>query len=131
MSLNNLKIIASVFLMLSFFILICSCEKNDMPSENVVDQLFSPALFEADVEANNVTFTWIPIKGASYSLEISNDSLLFSNNLQVFQLEQVKSFTIENLILDSRYSARIKAVSKNLTIIDSKYISITFLTGEL
>lgn len=130
MSRSNFKIMVPAFLMLGFFILLYSCEKNDVSSENEVDQLFSPALFAADVNSNSVKFSWIPIKGASYTLEISNDSLLFSNNLQVFHLEEVKTFTIEDLIKDSRYSARIKAVSKNTSIKDSKFISITFVTGS-
>lgn len=126
MLVRNFKIIVHVFLLSSLSIFINSCEKNDVSIENEVDQLFSPALFAADVDANNVTFSWVPIKDASYSLEISNDSLLFQNNLQVFHLEKVKTFTIENLNENSIYSARIKSISNNIK--DSKYISITFKT---
>lgn len=124
-----LYIINSVLLMLYLPFSMVSCE-DDTSTVNFPDQLFRPVLFEAIVNGDMVTFSWVPIANASYSLEVSKDSLLFSNDLQVFLLDEALEYTIEGLSSDSRYSARIKAVSKDSKIKDSEYKEITFMTGN-
>lgn len=124
--LNNLSAFIFIYF-LSFFL--SSCGKEALLSGKP-DQLFRPALFKAEVNVTQVTFTWVPIAGATYSLEISKDSLLFENDLQVFHLESTSSFTVSNLWSNTRYSARIKAVSIDPSIKDSEYKQITFVTGK-
>ena len=118
---------------IAYLILVCiaflltSC-KEETKQEEFVDQLFRPADFTAIVNMNEVALVWLPIANASYSLEISQDSLQFQKNLKVFALDGVYSFTISELINNARYSARIKAISKNALVKDSKYKQITFIT---
>ena len=117
----------------TYLILICivlfltSCDK-ETEQEEFVDQLFRPVEFTAIVNMNEVALVWLPIANASYSLEISQDSLLFQKNLKVFALDGVDNFTISDLMNDARYSARIKSVSKNPLVKDSEYKQITFIT---
>ncbi|MDD4972545.1 MAG: hypothetical protein PHT07_24200 [Paludibacter sp.] len=120
---NKMKIFYAFLLL---FVVSCN---EDTSTVTGVDQLFRPVMFTAGINGNKITFSWVPIANASYSLEISKDSLLFQNDLQVFSLDGVSTFTVDNLWSQSRYSARIKAVSKDSTIKDSEYKKITFITG--
>jgi len=124
---KNVYIPVILVLFLSCFL--NSCEEEQEETEDSIDQLFRPVLFEADINANVVTFTWVPIANASYSLEISRDSLLFQNSLQVIPLDGVEEYTVSDLYSNSRYSARIKAVSKVDGVNDSEYKIINFKTG--
>ncbi len=105
-----------------------SCDEEDA-ADNTPERLFRPALLTAGVDGNKVRLTWIPIANASYSLEISRDSLLFSTDLQVIPLDGVDEYTVQDLWSDTIYSARIKGLSKISTIKDSEYEQITFRTG--
>lgn len=118
---------------ITYLILVCiapfltSCDK-ETEQEEFVDQLFRPVEFSAMVNLNEVAFVWFPIANASYSLEISQDSLLFQKDLKVFLIDGLYHFTISDLMNDTRYSARIKSVSKNPLVKDSEYKQITFIT---
>lgn len=121
---------ASLLLMFFLPLLIVSCEKsNSIAVDNTVDQLFRPFSFTALVNGNTIDFYWVPIANASYSVEYSKDSLLFTKELKVIPLDGVTIYSIGDLYSSTRYSARIKAISKDKTIKDSEYKSITFLTG--
>ncbi|MGV8096744.1 MAG: hypothetical protein AB2L24_33225 [Mangrovibacterium sp.] len=115
-----------MLLCLSFLV---SCEDETSP-DDIPDQLFRPVAFTASVNSNIVTLSWVPIANATYSLEISRDSLLFENDIQVFSLDKAEEYMIEDLWSNSRYSARIKAISKNASINNSEYNQITFKTGS-
>jgi len=104
-----------------------SCNENTIPDTHP-DQLFRPVSFTAGVNGNEVRFSWVPIANASYLLEISKDSLLFQNDLQHFSIDGVTSYTVDNLLNKTVYSARIKAVSKDSTIKNSEFKEITFIT---
>ncbi len=106
-----------------------SCDEEETPTEEIPDQLFRPVNFTAGINGNSISFTWVPIVNASYLLEISRDSFLFEQDLQVFPIDGAVDYTIENLWSDSRYSARIKSVSKKPEIKDSEFKQITFKTG--
>ena len=49
--------------------------------------------------------------------------------MQIFSIGEVATDTVRDLWSKSRYSARIKAISKDITIKDSEYKQITFTTG--
>jgi len=121
-------IFISVLLISCIPFLIISCEE-DTPAVETVDQLFRPVLFVADVAGNEVTLSWVPIKNASYSLEVSRDSLLFTTDLKVFLIDGVKSYVVGDLLSNSIYSARIKSISKVDGVKDSDYKVLTFMTG--
>lgn len=126
---KNYKYIGLAFA-ISFFMIIISCEDETLTDENTPDQLFRPTLFTPHVNATEIAFTWVPIKGASYSLEISRDSLQFQQDLQLFSIDESESnFEVKELWGDTRYSARIKSVSNDPDIKDSEYKQITFKTG--
>ncbi|HBL77909.1 MAG: hypothetical protein A2W90_01620 [Bacteroidetes bacterium GWF2_42_66] len=121
----------SFALVLCFLLSVVSCD-DDTSDYGIADQLFRPINFQAEVDdeiGNAVNFSWVPIKGTSYySLEISRDSLQFKQDLQSFSIYDDDKFEIENLWSDSRYSARIKAISIDSKIKDSEYKQITFVT---
>lgn len=105
-----------------------SCEKEEVATENTLTQLFRPVDLAAEINGNNITFTWVPIKGASYSLEVrKNDAA--ENDAQVFSIDSTATFLVENLYSESAYTARIKAVSKDPAIKDSDYQELLFTTG--
>jgi hypothetical protein len=127
MKICNFNIIISLaFILLSFCNISC---KDDAIINNTSDQLFRPALFRGSVNSNTVYFSWVPIAGASYLLEVSRDSLLFQNDLKIIPLNGVKEYPVTDLWSNSRYSARIKAVSIDSAIKDSEYNQIAFVTG--
>jgi len=109
-------------------ILLFSCDDNET-EEYQLSRLFSPISFSASVELNVVSLSWVPINEAIYVLEISKDSLLFEHDLQTIPLDKNVEYLLENLWSSTRYSARIKAVSNDPSIADSKFTAITFKTG--
>ncbi|MGV8137277.1 MAG: hypothetical protein AB2L20_18840 [Mangrovibacterium sp.] len=117
-----------IMMLLCLPMFMISCDEEDAV-DNTPERLFRPALLTAGVDGNKVRLTWIPIANASYSLEISRDSLLFSTDLQVIPLDGVDEYTVEDLWSDTIYSARIKGLSKISTVKDSEYETVTFRTG--
>lgn len=101
-----------------------SCSDDD--DVRVPDQLFRPAVFEADVQMDYVVLSWIPIKGATYYLEVSKDELLFQADLQKYNIKDASEFILDNLEAGKLYSARIKSVSIDPDIQDSEYAVLTF-----
>ncbi|MDD4190625.1 MAG: hypothetical protein PHI28_04805 [Mangrovibacterium sp.] len=120
-----------LLLLIPFFFLTISCEESDSSADKteIPDQLFRPVAFTTNINGNIVSFSWVPISNASYSLEISRDSLLFVNDLQIFPIDGVSDYSIGDLWSNSRYSARIKAISKDGSVKDSEYKQTTFVTG--
>ena len=126
---KHIKRTASYVLLFAAALLLAACLEEPTAEVRTADQLFRPISFTATVNGGAVDFSWIPIKNASYSLEVSRDSFQFQRELQVIPLDSTTSHIVENLWSQSRYSARIKAVSKNPAIKDSHYQNITFITG--
>jgi len=123
-------ILSRILLLAAFFgTIMTACLKEPNLDPTYPSQLFRPITFTGNVDAVNVAFTWAPIKDASYLLEISRDSLLFERDLQSIPIDGQIRYEIEDLKSLSRYSARIKAVSKNPAVKDSEYQTISFTTG--
>lgn len=122
---KSLIIKGFVFLLVS----LTSCLEEPADPNSEADQLFRPVLFTATPNGATVAFNWVPINGATYQLEVSSDSLRFNTELQVIPLGEVTRYTLGDLWSNRRYSARIRAVSKNPSIKDSDYQTVTFLTG--
>lgn len=114
------------YILIFLFSFLFSCVDDNV--EKNPSRLFRPISFSASVSGSTVEFSWVPIKNATYLLEISRDSLLFDQDIQVFSVESVNKYIVEDLWGNSRYSARIKAVSLNPEVKDSEYQIITFIT---
>lgn len=106
-----------------------SCDDDgDGIDESVPNRMFRPVAFTASSTVEETSFNWVPISGAaSYYLEISKDSLEFTNEVQKVSLEVSSSYRIKGLLSKTRYSARIKTVSAKTDVLDSEFNSITFL----
>ena len=122
-------IILQIMLIFSTLLFNVSCDEEEIV-DNIPDQLFRPVTLSAYVNEASVTFSWVPIANATYQLEVSKDSLLFQQDLQVFNIDEGEEIlNVENLWSNSLYSARIKAVSVDEAVKDSEYKQITFTTG--
>ncbi len=123
---NKYKIFFLALLVVGF--IMPGCEKDEELSDTP-DQLFRPISFAAAVNGVDINFSWVPIANAKYILEISKDSLLFTNELQQIEILDSIEYRWENLVSRTQYSARIKAVSKDGSVKDSGYRMLTFKTG--
>ncbi len=122
------NITSSIAILVLISQVLLSC-KDEVVVNNTADQLFSPALFSAAIITNVASLSWTPIANSTYYiLEISKDSLLFTNELVVDTIVDKYYFTLQDLWSNTRYSARIMAVSKDPKIKDSKFLAITFKT---
>lgn len=120
------KVIYAVLLCIPLFMVSCEEEKE---TGNTFSRLFMPPELTASVNGSSVTFTWTAVGDGLYSVEISHDSLLFTTNLQVFEVESENTYEVEDLYSQSIYSVRVKAISKNPEVGDSWYQEKTFTTG--
>ena len=125
----KLHIIKSFGIILLMSQVLSSCKTDEVTIITPPDRLFAPALFGGLVTENNIALNWTPIANAKYQLELSKDSLLFTKDLVVIPLDGITYYTFSDLWSKTRYSARIKAVSKDSTLKDSKYLTYTFKTG--
>jgi hypothetical protein len=114
---------------LCIILLVSSC-KEETETEEMFSRLFRPPVITASINGTNVNLTWTAVGDGLYALEVSRDSLLFSTDLQVFEIDEKVEYTVEDLYSLTRYSARVKAISKNPEVEDSGYQEITFITGE-
>jgi len=112
--------------MLSF----TSCEDDMFSVDNSVpNRMFRPVAFTVSPTSSGANFNWVPISGASsYYLEVSKDSLQFTEELQKISLGIVSAYQLTDLLSKTRYSARIKTVSGKPELLDSDFNSITFVT---
>jgi len=118
---NSCIILSIIILSATMF----SCEEDEEIKQP--DRMFSPALFNINVGVgtNEATVSWIPIFEATYSLEISKDN--FATTLQSISFERgTQRYVLTNLE-SGNYSARIKAISSNPSVADSKYAVSTFV----
>lgn len=122
---NFFKIIAILILISQIEL---SCKPDEVVINNTPERLFSPALFTPYIDGNVVSLTWVPIANSTYLLELSKDSLLFRDSLKVVPLDGKTIYNFSDLWSNARYSARIKAISKDPKVKDSKFQEITFKT---
>lgn len=125
----KLRYILCCGLMIAGLFSLSSCDDDDNGiDESVPNRMFRPVDFTANPTALETSFSWVPISGAaSYYLEISKDSLEFTNELQKISLQVSSSYRISGLLSKTRYSARIKTISAKPEKLDSEFNSITFL----
>jgi hypothetical protein len=122
------KRINAILLICMMTVSLFSCEKEE--TEIVKTQLFRPSLFRATANANIIHFTWTPIGGATYLIEISTVSD-FSGNIQLYTIEKGDEYEAEDLLSNTLYYTRIKAVSIDKSIKDSEYYkTVTVTTGQ-
>lgn len=120
------KILFTIFSIVSLLYVFNSCKKEeDKPS--VLPYLFRPVGVNVDLNKTQATISWYKVDSAvSYTLEISQDSLLFQNIIVSDTVES--SPYILDLAGGVRYSVRIKANAADPTK-DSKFGgNITFKT---
>jgi len=110
-------------------LLVPSC-KEETETEDLFSSLFRPPVITASVNGASVSFTWTAVGDGLYALEVSRDSLQFSTDLQVFEVDGKAEYKVEDLYSQTIYSARVKAISTNPKVGDSGYQEITFTTGQ-
>jgi len=104
-----------------------SCKKEDNSFLSSIPYLFRPANFQVTTNKTVATITWAPVDSAvSYTIQISEDSLLFQN---IIITDTLKTTTlVVELGGNTLYSARVKANARNSNK-DSKYNeTVTFRT---
>jgi hypothetical protein len=105
-----------------------SCKEDD--NETVTKtKLFRPSLFKASPNANIIHFTWTPIGGATYRIEISTTDD-FQTNPQVFEIASGREYDAEDLLSNTRYYCRIKAISIDKNIQDSEWYKTINVTTQ-
>ena len=132
MKINNKYMKLSGLLFLGSLMLLSSCKDWDFDSDSSFNKLFRTPKVETTVlEASTATISWSVVPKADYYIvELSKDSLQFTNNLKSFGADgSIKTNTtiLNNLVGGTRYSVRIKAVS-NEGIPSSEFATLTFKT---
>ena len=122
---NKINLLIILALMLAAFGL-PSC--NDWPDNALTEdnqkQLFRPSNFTGSVSGTSMSFSWYPVGGANYELELSTDIAFGGNILKIdipnqseiegtTTIATTKSWRVENLIGNTGYYARIRSVSMN------------------
>ena len=119
----------------------CEADENDWAVDDSQTQMFTPVILEtASLAATSVTLRYSSVPNAKgYVVELSRDSLVFSsieNTIEIAVEDAVRDSSANSLIYlhqikdleaTTRYSARIKAVSKD-NLPESKWGAITFKT---
>lgn len=124
------KIIYTLAVLLTLFIISCK-EEESVNEEVVLSRMFRPStLLTEIVNGTQVTLTWTGIADARFLVQTSMDSLLFTTNLKDFFVEDATHLVLENLLSNTRYSARVKSISKKGISADSGWKEITFKTGQ-
>jgi hypothetical protein len=110
-TMNTKKILFTICSIVGLLYILVSCKK-EQPGQTELPYLFRPIGFAVSVNKTVATITWNPIDSAvSYTLEISQDSLLFQN---IIKSEVLTSTTyIIELAGNTRFSARVKANASN------------------
>jgi len=102
----------------------CKSWQDEAITENNQGQLFRPSNFTGSVSGTNMSFSWYPVGGANYELELSTDIAFGSNNLKIdipnrseiegtTTIATTRSWRVSNLISNTGYYARIRSVSVN------------------
>ena len=113
-----------------------SCDDAmDEITSTLFDRNFSPVNFEAkSVTKESANLQWTPASGAtSYVLEIfQDDSLKFEGDATLhFEglTDEDIPFTVDGLIYDTKYSARVMAIDENDESRNSKWSEVYFRTN--
>lgn len=125
----KIKNIIKASLLSAAAFVMASCSIDDEIKNLVYDREFSPVDFKAEVvDKVNVNFTWTTPKPAdSYVIELFCDSVINGTPDSVLTTDAVGTdaapFTVEGLQPNTKYIARIKAVSNNNK--ESKWTDLT------
>jgi hypothetical protein len=125
------NIIIKIIYAMAFFLPLwmASCEEEQATEEVTLSRMFRPVTLETEISNGvDVKLSWTKIADANYSLELSQDSLLFTTNLQSFTVNDNNSINLV-LLSATRYSARVKSISVSGVSADSGWQEITFKTG--
>ncbi|KAA6351101.1 hypothetical protein EZS27_001527 [termite gut metagenome] len=121
---NIINILLSALITFSLF----SCDESDETSDITTSRLFKPASFTRTVEGINVRLSWVPIKNATYYLEVGKDVNFELDAEVAVSLAGVSEYYLTDLWGSTRYYARIKSVSIKPEIKDSDYAVVNFTT---
>jgi hypothetical protein len=131
-NMKNMKnIIFRLIYVLAFLLPLCmaSCEEEQATEEVTLSRMFRPVTLTTEISNGiEVKLSWTKIADANYSFELSQDSLLFTTNLQSFTVNDNNSIDLV-LLSATRYSARVKSISISGVSADSGWQEITFKTG--
>lgn len=125
---KNIFNIALFSLVLSAFTVSCS-EPDDEITTGIFDRLFSPTNVEAILQKRtNVKFKWVAVANAkSYTIELyENQNMTFEGTPKVYDGITDNTYTVEGLLGETQYTARIKAVSPEID--ESKWYAVAFMT---
>ncbi len=125
---KNIIYIALFSMVLSVFTVSCS-EPDDEVKTGKFDRLFSPTNVEAIIQKKtNVKFKWTAVNNAaSYIIELyQNQDMTFEGTPKVYEGITDNTFTVEGLLGETTYTARIKAIGEEID--ESKWSAVSFTT---
>jgi hypothetical protein len=107
-------------------LLLPSCKEEEEVFERV--RLFRPVELTTNFDGTTVELSWLPIKGATeYVVDLSMDSLQFSNIVESFTGISEAKIVIPELAGGTRYSVRVKALADEEQY-NSQFAELTFVT---
>ena len=115
-------------LILSAFTVSCS-EPDDEVTTGIFDRLFSPTNVEAVIQKKtNVKFKWTAVTNAtSYTIELyENQDMTFEGTPKTYEGITDNTYTVEGLLGETQYTARIRALSEEIN--ESKWSAVSFMT---
>ena len=115
-------------LVLSAFTVSCS-EPDDEVTTGIFDRLFSPTNVEAVIQKKtNVKFKWTAVANAtSYTIELyENQDMTFEGTPKTYEGITDNTYTVEGLLGETQYTARIRALSEEIN--ESKWSAVSFMT---
>ena len=115
-------------LVLSAFTVSCS-EPDDEVTTGIFDRLFSPTNVEAVIQKKtNVKFKWTAVANAtSYTIELyENQDMTFEGTPKTYEGITDNTYTVEGLLGETQYTARIRALSEEIN--ESKLSAVSFMT---
>ena len=115
-------------LVLSAFTVSCS-EPDDEVTTGIFDRLFSPTNVEAVIQKKtNVKFKWTAVTNAtSYTIELyENQDMTFEGTPKTYEGITDNTYTVEGLLGETQYTARIRALSEEIN--ESKWSAVSFMT---
>ncbi|NDW10233.1 DUF4957 domain-containing protein [Dysgonomonas sp. 520] len=123
------KFIIGLTIFSGAFMVACDDDIDPVIDSLDFDRLMAPVGVSAKItNYMTVNLTWQSVKGAdNYVVELYKDSMEFLEENRIYTTEVSETTVIKDLESDTRYSARIKALSSEKD--ESKWYGIDFLTS--